>query len=392
MNIVFVGLSGVPFKKRAVDLRLISFAKSFIDTGNSVTILNRVPIVRIKDKSDAGMISSNMKIAELFQLKREVINSIEYAVFFIFSFFAEYIWFFRNNKKEKIDIIQVYSGHYIDLIHYYLISRIIGAKVVYQYVEVRTAKSKSNLYHKINSYLVDSIGYKLFDGVISISDYITEHVENKSKKLPIIKVPPICDIENFNLILIQHIKPDIEYVLFCGSANYFEPIKLIIDSYKASQLTPDIKLYLVLSGSEDSLDRVRSLMTRSMYLFGGLPYDDLIKMYIGAKALLIPLRNSVEDVARFPNKICEYTASRGVIVTTGYGEINNYFRDNYNALVADDFTVASFTEKLNLIKKISDLELENIKTQSYKVCSDNFDITVYKNELHEFLSNLIRQY
>ena len=391
MNIVFTGLSGVPFKKRAVDLRLISFAKSFIDAGNSVTILNRVPIVRTKEKSDDGMISSNMKITELFQLKREVKNTIEYAVFFILSFFAEHFWFFRNNKERKIDIIQVYSGHYIDLIHYFLISRIIGAKVVYQYVEVRTAKSKSNLYHKINSYLVDSIGYKLFDGVISISDYITEHVKNKSEKLPIIKVPPICDIEYFNLILKKHTKPDIEYILFCGSADYFEPIKLIIDSYNASKLNPKIKLYLILSGSESSLNRVKSLLSNSMYLFSGLPYSELINLYIGAKALLIPLRNTIEDIARFPNKICEYTASRGVVVTTAYGEIINYFEDNYNALIADDFTVDSYTEKLNNIIEFSECELESIKKQSHIVCFDNFDIAVYTNKLHNFLLNVLEK-
>ena len=122
-----------------------------------------------------------------------------------------------------------------------------------------------------------------------------------------------------------------------------------------------------------------------MIVLTGLPYEDLVKLYLGAKALLIPLRNSTEDIARFPNKICEYTASRGLVITTNYGEVKNYFNDNYNALIADEFSVNSYSGKLNQLYEINDTQLEVMRNRSYEVCRKNFDIEVYKDELHSFL-------
>ena len=41
MNIVFVGLSGVPYARRAIDTRLLSFANLFTSSNHDVVILNR---------------------------------------------------------------------------------------------------------------------------------------------------------------------------------------------------------------------------------------------------------------------------------------------------------------------------------------------------------------
>lgn len=389
MNIVFTGLSGVPYKKRACDLRLLSFAECFVATGNDVTILNRTPIISENDKKEAAIISDKIRISELFNNGHVIKTSIQNACFLILSFFAEYIWFISNKRKKRIDIIHVYTGHFIDFIHYFFISRFIGAKVVYQYVEVRTAKNNKGIYHKINSYLVDNFGYRFFDGVISISDFISDKLKVQSEKLLVIKVPPICDITYFDRLSKQYdYKVEKNYIVFCGSANYLEPIKLIIDSFKMSNIYSEYKLYLILSGSEDSLIHVKKMLTKSMSILNGLPYSELVRFYLGAKALLIPLRNTTEDIARFPNKICEYTASRGVVVTTGYGEINNYFIDNYNALIAEDFTVDSYTTKLNQLFEKNDTQIEGLKNRAYDVCRKNFDIEVYKNELDKFLLNI----
>ena len=53
-------------------------------------------------------------------------------------------------------------------------------------------------------------------------------------------------------------------------------------------------------------------------------------MYKNATAHLIPLSNSIQDTARFPNKISEYLASAKPIITTDVGEIKHYFKDMDN--------------------------------------------------------------
>lgn len=384
MNLVFVGLKGVPYLKRACDVRLASFA-NILSEKNDVTILNRYCSNPLNKDL---VINQNVNIIEIINKKKVYRKAIEFFLFMI-SIIIEPFRLIGISRRKEIDILHVYSGHFFDFILYYVMSNIIGAKVVYQYVEVRTAKKNEGLYHKINSYLVDNYGYKFFDGVISISEYISEQLKRHSAKLPVIKIPPICNILYFDALSQQIVHSNKDYILFCGSANYFEPIKLIVDSYKESKLFPNCKLYLVLSGSSDSLNKVKQLLTESMVILTELPYESLIKLYMGAKALLIPLRNTTEDTARFPNKICEYTASKGLLITTNYGEVKNYFKDNYNALIADEFSVTSYTGKLNQLFEISDTQLKAMQNRSYEVCKESFDIDVYKDVLHSFLLKII---
>ncbi|MDO5665376.1 MAG: glycosyltransferase [Bacteroidia bacterium] len=392
MNIVFTGLSGVPYKKRAADARLLAFAETFATSGNEVAILNRMPVVNDSEKKDVTISADNIKIIELFKRKSPVSNSLAFVIYFLFSYLVEYRWFIKNNREKKIDFIHLYSGHYFDFLHYSLIAKLIGAKLIYQYVEVRTAKNTKGAYHKLNSYLVDNYGYRLFDGVISISDYISDLLNKQSSQLPVVKVPPICDISYFDNISSENkTEGEDECILFCGSAGYLEPIQLIIDSYKASKLNPGIKLYLVLSGTEQLLDKIRVQLTDSIKILNSLPYAELVKLYVSAKALLIPLRNTIEDTARFPNKISEYTASGGLIITTDFGEIKNYFKDNESALIAEDFTVPAYTRKLNQIVENSDIKNEEIRNNAYNICLKHFDKKAYKGILQEFLISLSKQ-
>lgn len=390
MHCVFTGLSGVPYKKRACDLRLLSLAQGLIATGDEVTILNRVPMITDQDRRDAGKLPERLVIHELFRDRPGGPGRAGLAPFLLASFFLEYLWLLRENRARPIDIIHVYTGHFIDILHYYLISRLIGAKLVYHYVELRSAKAQKGLYHWANARLVDRLGHRFFDGAIVISDFIAGHLERQADGLPTLKIPPVCDLAYFDAISSRVAAPARDYILFCGSAYYAEPIELIIESYKASTLLPHCKLYLVLSGSTEALHRVKKDLPESAVILSGLPYPDLLELYFGARALLIPVRNTPEDVARFPNKICEYAASRGVIVSTAYGEVARYFANDDNALIADDFSVSSYTRQLNRLLEIGPLESDRIRARAYRTCRESFAIEAYQDILHDFLLGVTR--
>ena len=83
--------------------------------------------------------------------------------------------------------------------------------------------------------------------------------------------------------------------------------------------------------------------------FSDLPYSELINYYLNAKALLIPLRDTLQDIARFPHKIAEYTASKKPIITTNIGEIPVYFIDGANALVIQDFNIDAYSQKMQYV-------------------------------------------
>ena len=171
--------------------------------------------------------------------------------------------------------------------------------------------------------------------------------------------------------------------MFCGSAGYFDVVKFIIDSYNKSAIKNSKKLLLVLSGSDAQLDRVREYEANAI-IRTKLPYNMLVAYYKHAYGLMIPLRNTTEDIARFPNKVCEYTAAKGLIITTCYGEMPYYFKNGENAIVAEDCTVDAIAKRLDEVEA-GKYDVELIRKNCYKTGLDNFSIGAYKNKLYKFL-------
>ena len=113
----------------------------------------------------------------------------------------------------------------------------------------------------------------------------------------------------------------------------------------------------------------------------------MIKAYNEAKVLLIPLRNSVKDISRFPNKICEYAASKSVIVTTQYGEPAYFFKDKVSAILSDDCSVNSVAYSLNWIAEHED-QIEEIGKAGYEVGLQYFELNSYKEKIMDFLKSI----
>lgn len=374
MNILFVGTPATPYGRRACDVKLASFA-NILAKKNSVCILNRYS--PIADKCDISL-SENIEIHEILQKK--VGSSIWY---FLLSILLEPIVIVRLNFLRKIDVIQIYSGHFFDFVIYWIVARLIGAKIIYQYDEFLIAKESRGGYFKWNSKLVDLVGPKLWDGAVCISDFLEKHAKTVNPKLMTMKLTPICDYSSFERIVPAGRR---RYLLFCGSIGYFEVIEMILSSYYQSKVSKELDLLLVLSGDLARIERLKS-ENPDVVVLNGLQYDSLISLYKGADGLLIPLRNSVEDVARFPNKICEYLAAKGLVITTKHGEMLNYFIDGHNALVADSFSVEALVNRLDWLSDNYD-KVDELKETAYNELYEVFNQYSNTDRVNDFISSL----
>lgn len=385
MNIFFVGLSGVPYLKRASDTRLFFFAQIMTSKGNQVTIINKRPTKANNEEYNL----KNFEIIELFNLQKKH-SRLNQILIYIISYFKEFFYLVKANKKNKIDILHLYSGHFIDFLHYYVIAKLIRAKIVYQYVEMRSNIERKGVYHKINGYLVDQFGCHFFNGIISISNYIDNHIKQRFPKSKTIKIPPVCNFDYFNSVVNFQINDNKKpYLLFCGSAGYIDVIKLIYDSYiYAPLIKKTFSLKLILNGTKEQLDAVVEYTDGDADILSNLTYEGLILEYKNAEALLIPLRNTIQDIARFPNKIGEYTACSGLILTTNFGEIRYFFKDSINALIADEFSAESFGSKILSLCEMKDDEKRKIKSNAYQLGNKSFDIHNYDDNLQTFLTTL----
>lgn len=381
MNIVFVGLQGVPYFGRACDPRLANTANLLAVDGD-VAIVNRYSSLMHKTMEGIKL-AENVKQVEV--LKRRNTGGMMSALLFVMSILCEPFTLWKLHREKKIDYLHIYSGHYFDFVLYKIFAKLVGAKIVYEYVEYRTEKtSHPNLYHRINNRLCDFHGAKIWDSCIAISNFLEQKVKEVCADIPVIKVTPLCDFDLFEANK-EEVDIDEPYLMFCGSAGYFDVVKFIIDSFNNSTIKNSKKLLLVLSGSDAQLDRVREYEANAI-IRTKLPYNMLVAYYKHAFGLMIPLRNTTEDIARFPNKVCEYTAARGLIITTCYGEMPYYFRNGENAIVADDCTVKAIAKRLDEVEAGA-YDVEQIRKNCYQTGLDNFSIGAYKDKLYKFLED-----
>lgn len=388
MRVVFVGLSGVPYSRRACDNRLMAFAKLFVAIGYRVTIYNRCAVKEVHERVLDLDYGRNINFVEGLNINKPSNRLLRIAKRVI-SYPVELIRVMLLNREESICVIHVYSGHYLELVCYKILSKLIGAKLIYQYVEFRSAIPRKGIYHKINGILCDNHLHRLFDGIISISNFITSHIIEKSPKMPVVKIPPLCDFNYFDSVSSEEISNE-QYVLFCGSAGYLDAIKLICDAYNQSNCAAyGINLILVVNGSLTEMREVHNYVGQSstIDIKTNLHYESLINLYKNAFLCLIPLRNTIQDTARFPNKIGEYCASRGVIITTAVGDIPELFQDGVNALVVSENTEDQITEKINwAISNQSDLLI--IRKNSYEIGRKVFHVESHKTKFEDFIDKL----
>lgn len=381
MHIVFVGLPGVPYRRRACDIRLTSFA-NLLASSNTIKIVNWYSPTSL-NKDNRGELDDSIQIIDI--VKSRDTHGWKTKLLYLLSIIMEPYVLLKLNKRQHIDVIHVYTERVFVYITYFLIARLIGAKLVYSYVEDRSTFEYSSKFKRHLQNFADWIAAKCSDGVIPISDYLKRKALRLNSKLKCIKIPPICDFEQFRKMPL-HNKIDDKYLLYCGSTSYIEVAEFIAKSFYESKISKSRKLVLVLSGNDKRRNEIKMKYPDTIVL-SNLSYLDLISSFTFAEALFIPLRNMDSEIARFPNKVCEYIASHGVIISTNYGEIVNYFKHQENALLCNNYKIKEMT---TLLDNLADgmFNLNEIKENAYRTGLQHFDLYSYKESINEFLSFL----
>jgi glycosyltransferase involved in cell wall biosynthesis len=270
---------------------------------------------------------------------------------------------------------------------------LLGFKIIVQHVELRSyGADRNTLFKRLNDKLFDNNFHLFCDGAIAITDFLTRRVTAKDSNLPVIKIPAMCDFSEFNLIQPYLGK---SYLMYCGTISYYKIIEFVIDIFSSlkSSKAYDGELILVISGNHDR--NWKKIMTKiNDDIFGkyiivksNIPYPELLSLYKGAEILMIPLRNTIQDLARFPHKISEYTASGRPIISTNLGEVKIYFKDGISAVLSNEYSLSSYVNKLTemLPKKTN---LDSIGLCGYEIGRASFDYQAQTLQLKNFILNL----
>lgn len=392
-NIVYLGFSGFPHGLAELQ-RLLLISKSLCAEGASVKVIGRRGVLDRKRYPGLkktghyqGIIyvnSSGSPYREPSFIKRNLGKLTEGI--------REFMVLRRIKRESGIDAAIVSSMDFRLLFFYRLVSRLIGFKLLLNFVELNSSISgRGSMKFRLNDFLFDKYSVKLSDGVLVISEYLIRIIKKTAKAKPYLKIPVLVDLSRYNA---DYEKDENRYFLFCGAADYKEIIFFNIRSFELAR-TDDLFLYIVTNGSDERLKEIHdhaalSAKSDHIRIFSKVSDAKLSALYKNASALLIPLRPTLQDEARFPHKFGEYTASGNPVITTNYGEVRYYFRDMDNALVSEVYDEKEFAMKMEYIITNPE-ESRQIGVRGSEFATAHADYSLYGERIIGFLETLGRK-
>ncbi|MBS2099082.1 glycosyltransferase [Carboxylicivirga linearis] len=383
MNQVFIlGIAGYPNAYTAKISRYKAITQNVASEGNQVFVINReVRNTVVSDGSDVKIYN-----ASNLDVKSYTVHKYLRKLVGLFEFFR--LLALISRKVPKVFI--VYTSSPARFLRYLLFAKLLNAKLVYDYVEKvsefnDTGHSRQRLnYAKLfEKYLI-----RKSDGVFVISEFLKNELSRNDKEIKLFKIPAIFDfklIENIQAKMFNY-----NYLLYCGTTDYISVVKFVIEAFKSVQSDSNVRLILILNGQDSLIDDLKRELEDTnperIEIHRKLEYNDLLAYYKGALGLLIPLRNIVRDIARFPHKISEYSASKSIIISNNVGEVGFYFKNGESALLADKYDAKVYGE---LIQKVvdGDIMIEHIRDEGHLVGLNNFDSNNL-NGLTQFFNSL----
>lgn len=304
--------------------------------------------------------------------------------------YGEYQYLKKLKQEGEISMAILSNRKLIHVFRYLFFGSLFKFPIAINLVEMASSmQHKRSFSRKVNDYVLDKWVVKLYDGALPISDKLMSFYGDACPTKPNLKLPIVCDFDKFNIAR-ETSEP---YFLYCGSISYREVIDFILEAYKRIAQDENVKLYMIVSGeSKKEVARFQQEMnnmfeTNPIQLFSNIPYSDLVKLYVNAKALLIPLRPTIQDTSRFPHKIGEYLASGNPVITTNIGEIPNYFEDEITALMADTYDIDAFAQKMKFVVDNPENSIE-IGLNGQKLGLREFDYRTHGSRLNKFIEGL----
>jgi glycosyltransferase involved in cell wall biosynthesis len=171
-----------------------------------------------------------------------------------------------------------------------------------------------------------------------------------------------------------------------GLIDLFQAIKLLKDEIPVSLVVvgdttfgnsfiPDLEIICVQLGIRDLVH------------FTGLVESNEVKDYLSqCKILAITRPRTVQTQAGFPTKLGEYMALKKPVLATGFGEVEAFFTDGKDLVIAKCDNPESIAEKIKWMLNNED----SINTMAANGCKTAFELLEYNSSMEKISSYLNR--
>jgi len=392
MNIIFIYPNSFP-KGAAATNRLITIARSLKEKGHDVKVF----IIRPTEKKDNVL--NTQHIGQFLDVRYEYAlenldwpnNPILKLVKLISGRIMSILKILKDHRNRPVDVI-VCAGTYTfaENLPYYLLSKIIGAKIILTIDEYPWVLINKNSYSQLYRFIYLKTYYKLFDGFITITETLKGYYSKLARSQAMLyHLPMTVEFERF-----EHFSPDPNsscYIAYVGNdpTGNKDGVNMLLEAFNIIKDDfPDCQLLIagIVHLSTHEYAKEEHLQNKVVFL-GFIERDLISEILVNARALCLSRPNNLQADGGFPTKLGEYLATGRPVVITDVGEIKEYLTDGVNAFIASPDDVKAYAEKLRSCL-LDPVNADRIGSAGRQVALDRFNYSIYSQDLHTFVSNL----
>lgn len=264
-------------------------------------------------------------------------------------------------STKKPDFIIIIGGAFFDFrlfIPFFV--KMIHAKTILEINEYPYVNNAENVFSSFKKFIFYKIFLPSIDGFIVISDALLALLKNnKINESKIIKVPIL--FEEITKESEQNINIKKPFILHAGSISSEEKDGMLgcIKAFKIARdkLNIDLK-YIVATNFKNALDIIvinnfiaRNNIENDVIFLENLSKHELCSYYKNASLAIINKANSKQNIYGFATKISEYVANKIPLIVTPVGEINSFFKNDFNAIFTPINDEEQLSDKIVLLLK-----------------------------------------
>lgn len=362
--------------------RIISYSKGLVEFGAKVTVFS-TNTGSSKDNHIDGI--------EFRSFQKKSNNRIFRAYYKISSLFKLLLAIFIS--KEKFRTIILVSNSLILIYPLFILCKIIGINLIQEKSEYPFVLRKKGLLGRLYAKFYIETTYRLFDGLIIMTNPLYDYFKSKVKKnCKLIIIPMTVDVTRFNNISTENVLGD--YIGYCGDVGgNKDGVKNLIYAFSLIESRfPKLKLLLI-GGTKNinELDQLKTyaieLNTKNICFYGQVDRNRMPSLLVNSKLLVLARPSSLQSTGGFPTKLGEYLSTGNPVLVTKVGDIPLYLKDKENAFLVEPDNNIEFANKIIDILDNYDFALK-VAERGKNLTQTTFNYKVQAKRLHHYLSSL----
>ena len=362
--------------------RIISYSKGLVELGTNVTVFS----------TSIGDIDYSFIDGIRYKSFHKKSNNV------IFNLFAPIISLIKllhqiYNEKPRFNAVILVSNSLLLIYPIFILSKLLGIKLLQEKSEYPFVLKNKSYLGRIYAKFYMATTYRLFDGLIIMTNPLRQFFKNKTKRnCKFITLPMTVDTTRFSSV-----NENTElgnYIAYCGDvggnkdgvSNLIQAFGMIEKKY------PSIKLLLI-GGTKNQYELIelehlsQRLKLRNVCFYGIVERDKIPSLLSNSLMLVLARPSSLQSTGGFPTKLGEYLSTGKPVLVTKVGDIPLYLEDNKNAFLAEPDDNEEFATKMSYIIDNYNMALK-VAQEGKKLTQTTFNYKVQAKRLNDFLTRL----